>query len=107
MVKDDVKELIVVLDRQTQVGSNVMRVAAWLKLARIYLDRLNEPSRATLCTKNALALKTDNLNTLKLLKHIHINNKLHHTKLRTHITKIADLKHEHILGTQRGARRLV
>ncbi len=54
--KDDVKELIAVLDRETQVGSSVMRVAAWLKLARIYLDRLNEPQRAALCCENALSL---------------------------------------------------
>jgi tetratricopeptide (TPR) repeat protein len=91
--KDDVKELISVLDRQTQVGSNVMRVAAWLKLARIYLDRLNEPSRAALCCENALSLDTQNLSALKLLERIRVNDKLRRTELRARIAEtIGDAK---------------
>jgi tetratricopeptide (TPR) repeat protein len=91
--KDDVKELISVLDRQTQVGSNVMRVAAWLKLARIYLDRLNEPQRAALCCENALSLDTQNLSALKLLERIRVNDKLRRTELRARIAEtIGDAK---------------
>lgn len=93
MAKDDVKELISVLDRQTQVGSNVMRVAAWLKLARIYLDRLNEPQRAALCAENALALEAGNLGALKLLERIRVNDKLRRTELRARIAEtIGDQK---------------
>ncbi len=93
MAKDDVKELISVLDRQTQVGSNVMRVAAWLKLARIYLDRLNEPQRAALCCENALALEAGNLGALKLLERIRVNDKLRRTELRARIAEtIGDQK---------------
>jgi tetratricopeptide (TPR) repeat protein len=88
MAKDDVKELIAVLDRQTQVGSNVMRVAAWLKLARIYLDRLNEPQRAALCAENALSLETGNLSALKLLERIRVNDKLRRTELRARIAEV-------------------
>jgi tetratricopeptide (TPR) repeat protein len=93
MAKDDVKELIAVLDRETQVGSSVMRVAAWLKLARIYLDRLNEPARAALCAENALALEAGNLGALKLLERIRVNDKLRRTELRARIAEtIGDAK---------------
>lgn len=83
--RDDVKELIVLLDRQTQVGTDASRVAAWLKLARLYVDRLNEPARAASCCESALALDADNLAVLRLLERIRANDKTRRAELRARI----------------------
>lgn len=85
--KDDVKELIVLLDRQTQVGTEAARVGAWLKLARLYLDRINEPARAATCCESALALETANLTALRLLERIRANDKPRRAELRARIAE--------------------
>ncbi len=91
--KDDVKELIVLLDRQTQVGTEPARVGAWLKLARLYLDRINEPARAATCCDNALALDEVNLTALRLLERIRANDKPRRAELRARIAEaIGDTK---------------
>jgi tetratricopeptide (TPR) repeat protein len=82
---DDVKELIVLLDRQTQVGTTTMRVAAWVKLAQLYLDRLNEPARAATCAENALSIEPDHLSALRLLERVRANDKGRRQELRTRI----------------------
>ncbi|PZR07115.1 MAG: Adventurous gliding motility protein K, partial [Archangium gephyra] len=84
-VRDDVKELIVLLDRQTQVGTDPSRVAAWLKLARLYVDRLNEPGRAASCCESALALDPENLAALRMLERIRANDKPRRAELRARI----------------------
>ncbi len=91
--KDDVKELIVLLDRQTQVGTEAARVGAWLKLARLYLDRINEPARAATCCENALAVEVSNLTALRLLERIRANDKPRRAELRARIAEaIGDTK---------------
>ncbi|MFZ5443233.1 MAG: tetratricopeptide repeat protein [Myxococcota bacterium] len=85
--RDDVKELIVLLDRQTQVGTEAARVGAWLKLARLYLDRINEPTRAATCCENALALEPKNLTALRLLERIRANDKPRRAELRARIAE--------------------
>lgn len=85
--RDDVKELIVLLDRQTQVGTEAARVGAWLKLARLYLDRINEPARAATCCENALALEPANLTALRLLERIRANDKARRAELRARIAE--------------------
>jgi tetratricopeptide (TPR) repeat protein len=85
--KDDVKELIVLLDRQTQTGTDAAKVAAWLKLARLYLDRINEPARAATCCESALALETSNLTALRLLERIRANDKPRRAELRQRIAE--------------------
>jgi tetratricopeptide (TPR) repeat protein len=91
--KDDVKELILVLDRQTQAGSTAMRVASWLKLARLYLDRLNEPNRAAQCCESVLALESNNLSALKLLERIRSSDKPRRMELRARLAEaIGDAK---------------
>jgi tetratricopeptide (TPR) repeat protein len=82
---DDVKELVVLLDRQTQVGPDVARVGAWVKLARLYLDRLNEPTRAATCCESALQLMPNNLSALRLLERIRAGDKARRTELRGRI----------------------
>lgn len=91
--QDDVKELILVLDRQTQAGSTAMRVASWLKLARLYLDRLNEPNRAAQCCESVLALEPNNLSALKLLERIRSSDKPRRIELRARLAEaIGDSK---------------
>jgi len=69
--RDDVRELVVLLDRQVQTGPPATKVAANLKLARLYLDRLNEPLRAAQCCEAALQVDPASLSALKLLERIH------------------------------------
>lgn len=91
--KDDVKELIVLLDRQAQVGTEASRVAAWIRLARLYLDRLNEPARAATCCESALALEPANLQALRLLERVRANDKAKRTELRARVAEaIGDAK---------------
>lgn len=85
--KDDVKELIVLLDRQTQTGTEAARTGAWLKLARLYLDRINEPARAATCCESALALDAANLTALRLLERIRANDKPRRAELRARIAE--------------------
>ncbi len=84
---DDIKELIVLLDRQTQVGSPQVRISANLKLARIYLDRLNEPSRAAACCDVALGLDPKNLAGLKLLERIRASDRTRRNELRARLAE--------------------
>lgn len=80
--KDDVKELIIVLDRQTQVGASQMKVSAYLKLARLYIDRLGEQLRAATYCDQALAIDPQNLSALKLLERIRANDRTRRNEVR-------------------------
>lgn len=86
--RDDVKELIVLLDRQVQGGAPQVKVGASLKLARLYLDRLNEPSRAAAACEAALAIEPQNLSALRLLERIKANDKARRTELRARIAEV-------------------
>ena len=86
--RDDVKELIVLLDRQAQTGAPQVRVGASLKLARLYLDRLNETARAAQACEAALALEPQNLSALRLLERIKANDKPRRTELRARIAEV-------------------
>lgn len=85
---DDVKELIVLLDRQAQTGAPRTRVSSYLKLARLYLDRLNENGRAGQCCEAALNLEPDNLTALKLLERVKNNDKSRRAELRARIAEV-------------------
>ncbi len=86
--RDDVKELIVLLDRQTQVGTDASRVAAHLKLARLYLDRLNEPARAASACESALQLEPESLAALRLLERIRAGDRPRRAELRERIARV-------------------
>ncbi len=86
--RDDVKELIVLLDRQLQSGAPQVKVGAALKLARLYLDRLNETSRASAACEAALAIEPKNLSALRLLERIKANDKGRRTELRGRIADV-------------------
>ncbi len=83
--KDDARELIALFDRQTQAGTPTARLVAWLNLARIYLDRLNEPARAATCAESALVLDPANLTALRLLERIRAHDKPRRAELRARV----------------------
>ncbi len=85
---DDVKELIVLLDRQVQGGAPQVKVGASLKLARLYFDRLNETERAAAACEAALAVEPQNLSALRLLERIKANDKGRRTELRARIAEV-------------------
>ncbi|MBX5483626.1 MAG: tetratricopeptide repeat protein [Myxococcaceae bacterium] len=86
--RDDRKELIAVLDRETQTGQTPQaRVAAYLKLAHLYLDRMNEPARAAKVAEAALALDPGNLTALKLLERIRAGDRARRSELRARIAE--------------------
>lgn len=86
--RDDLKELIAVLDRETQTGqTSQARVAAYLKLANIYLDRMNEPLRAAKVAEAALSLDASNLTGLKILERIRAGDRVRRSELRTRLAE--------------------
>lgn len=86
--RDDVKELIVLLDRQVQGGTPQARVSAALKLARLYLDRLNETARAAAACETALSIEPTNLSALRMLERIKAGDKGRRTELRARIAEV-------------------
>lgn len=88
ITRDDVRELISLFDRQTQAGPPAGRVTAWLNLARLYLDRLNEPARAATCCESALALDPASLTALRLLERIRAHDKPRRAELRARVAAV-------------------
>ncbi|MGA9525642.1 MAG: tetratricopeptide repeat protein, partial [Myxococcaceae bacterium] len=96
-LRNDVKELIVVLDREAQTAATTTaRVSAHLKLAHIYLDRMNEPSRAARCAEAALTHDPANYAALKLLERIRAGDRARRAELRL---RIADAVSDRRLNT--------
>jgi tetratricopeptide (TPR) repeat protein len=88
LAQDNVKELVAILDRETQVGGTpAAKVTAYLKLARLYLDRFQEPSRAAQCSEAVLALEPGNLTALTLLERIRAADRPRRAELRQRIAE--------------------
>ncbi|MCE9671397.1 Adventurous gliding motility protein K [Myxococcus stipitatus] len=88
LAQDNMKELVAILDRETQVGGTPMaKVTAYLKLARLYLDRFQEPSRAALCCEAVLGLDAGNLTALTLLERIRASDRPRRAELRQRIAE--------------------
>lgn len=88
LAQDNVKELVAILDRETQVGGTPSaKVTAYLKLARLYLDRFQEPSRAAQCSEAVLALEPGNLTALTLLERIRAADRPRRAELRQRIAE--------------------
>ncbi|RKH44725.1 tetratricopeptide repeat protein [Corallococcus sicarius] len=86
VAQDNVKELVAILDRETQVGQTPSsKVTAYLKLARLYLDRFQEPSRAAQCCESVLALEPGNFSALTLLERIRVSDRPRRAELRSRI----------------------
>ena len=97
LAQDNVKELVSVLDRETQVGGTPLaKVTAYLKLARLYLDRFQEPSRAAQCCEAVLGLDPGNLTALTLLERIRAADRPRRAELRQ---RIADRVNDPRLAT--------
>ncbi|MBZ4421502.1 Adventurous gliding motility protein K [Myxococcus sp. RHSTA-1-4] len=88
LAQDNVKELVAILDRETQVGGTpAAKVTAYLKLARLYLDRFHEPSRAAQCSEAVLTLDPGNLTALTLLERIRAADRPRRAELRQRIAE--------------------
>ncbi len=96
-LRNDLKELIVVLDRDAQSAATISaRISAYLKLAYIYLDRMNEPSRAARCAEAVLTHAPTNYSALKLLERIRAGDRARRAELRL---RIADVVSDRRLNT--------
>lgn len=73
--QNNLKELVAVLDRQAQVGPPGAKVAAFVKLAHLYLDRLSEPGRAAHWAESALAIEPTHLTALKVLERVRASDR--------------------------------
>jgi tetratricopeptide (TPR) repeat protein len=81
--RNDLRELIAVIDRETQTGqTSGQKVSAYLKLAYIYLDRLNDAARAATCAENALALDSVNVTALKVLERVRATDRVRRAEVR-------------------------
>jgi tetratricopeptide (TPR) repeat protein len=70
-LSQDVKERVALLDREAHGASEArQRHAALLKLARLYLDTLQEPARAAQCCETVLEEDPSNLWALKTLERV-------------------------------------
>ena len=86
--RGDVKDLVAVLDRETQTASTATaKVSAYVKLARLYLDTLNEPARAAQCCEAALALEPGNLSSLKALERIRASDRPRRAEVRSRLAE--------------------
>jgi tetratricopeptide (TPR) repeat protein len=89
LADEDVKELVALLDRETQVGHTAgAKVAAYMKLARLYLDHFQEPTRAAQCCEAVLALEPGHLSALKTLERIRAGDKARRGELRLRLSEV-------------------
>ena len=69
--RGDTQALLAALERTAQTAhAPEARVAAYLKLTRLYLDRLDEPARAAQLAEEALGLDPRNLHALLVLDRV-------------------------------------
>jgi cellulose synthase operon protein C len=64
--KADTAGLVTLLDQQAQIGPPSSRIAALVRLARIYANTLGDKERATRCCQQALSIEPDNITALRL-----------------------------------------
>jgi tetratricopeptide (TPR) repeat protein len=86
--QENTKELVAILDRETQVGQTPgAKVAAYLKLARLYLDRFQEPARAAQCCEAVLQLDPSQFAALKMLERIRAGDRPRRAELRARLAE--------------------
>ncbi|HVE84156.1 MAG TPA: tetratricopeptide repeat protein, partial [Myxococcales bacterium] len=84
--RNDVKELIAVLDRETQTATvPFAKVAAYLKLSRIYLEALNDPTRAAQACEGVLAVDAGNVVALKTLERVRSSDRARRGEMRARL----------------------
>ncbi|MDY7231685.1 tetratricopeptide repeat protein [Hyalangium rubrum] len=86
--QENTKELVAILDRETQVGQTPgAKIAAYLKLARLYLDRFQEPTRAAQCCEAVLQLDPGHFAALKMLERIRAGDRPRRAELRARLAE--------------------
>ncbi|HEX4622705.1 MAG TPA: tetratricopeptide repeat protein, partial [Myxococcaceae bacterium] len=86
--RNDMKELIAITDRETQTGQTPgQRVGAYLKLAYIYLDRINDAARAAACAEAALGLEPGNITALKALERVRATDRVRRAEVRIRLAE--------------------
>ncbi|HZH18229.1 MAG TPA: Adventurous gliding motility protein K, partial [Archangium sp.] len=89
LADEDVKELVGLLDRETQMAQTPgAKVAAYMKLARLYLDHFQEPARAAQCCEAVLALEPGHLTALKTLERIRAGDRARRGELRLRLAEV-------------------
>ncbi|WP_395857165.1 Adventurous gliding motility protein K [Cystobacter fuscus] len=89
LADEDVKELVALLDRETQMGQTAgAKVSAYMKLARLYLDHFQEPARAAQCCEAVLALEPGHLSALKTLERIRAGDRARRGELRLRLSEL-------------------
>ncbi len=89
LADEDVKELVALLDRETQMAQTPgAKVAAYMKLARLYLDHFQEPARAAQCCESVLALEPGHLSALKTLERIRAGDRARRGELRLRLAEV-------------------
>ncbi len=84
----NVKELIAVLDRETQTATTPNgKVAAYLKLSRLYLEKLNESAKAAQCCESVLTLEPNQLVALKTLERVRASDRTRRAEVRSRIAE--------------------
>jgi tetratricopeptide (TPR) repeat protein len=79
----NLKELVAIIDREAQTSTGASsRIAAYLKLAQIYLDQLNEPGRAAQACEAILAMDAGNLYALKILERAKASDRARRSEIR-------------------------
>ena len=93
-VQGNLHELVAVIDREAQTGDSPgARLGAQLKLAQIYLDRLNEPARAAQACEAVLAVDPTNLYALKMLERSKPSDRAAPSELRLRLAEgISDIR---------------
>jgi cellulose synthase operon protein C len=80
------RELVSIHEREIQItGAASEKVAAYAKLARLYLERLNEPNRAAQCYESILSQEPQNLFALKGLERIRSSDRARRAEIRTRL----------------------
>ncbi len=85
--RDEPQALAEALTQLTQSGPAATRQDAFIKLARLYVDRINEPAKAAECCEAALALDPKNLAALRLLERIRAQDPIARVELRNRIAQ--------------------
>ena len=86
--RGDTRALLAAVERTAQTAhAPEARVAAYLKLTRLYLDRLDEPARAAQMAEEALAIEPRNLHALLVLERVRAADRSRRAELKTRVAE--------------------
>jgi len=86
--RGDTRALLAAVERTAQTAQTPeARVSAYLKLTRLYLDRLDEPARAAQMAEEALAIEPRNLHALLVLERVRAADRARRPELKTRLAE--------------------